>query len=124
MGREEVLARMIRRPLLALAAIAVALVAASPADAHRTPKGVEATAIKKVLRTYVVTHGFYPASVKLRYEVRVSTVNPRMAGALVGGSSDAVSLVLRNRNGRWSVVSNMVCMYGPPAVRADLWESC
>jgi hypothetical protein len=115
---------MIRRPLVALAAITLALVAASPADAHRVPKGAEATAMKKVLRGYVVARGMYAPSTRLRYDLRVSTVNSRLAGALVGGAFDAVSLTLLHKGGRWRVVSTRVCAYGPPAVRADLWESC
>ncbi len=115
---------MIRRPLVALAALTLALVAASPADAHRVPKGAEAAAMKKVLRGYVVARGMYAPSTGLRYDLRVSTVDPRLAGALVGGRFDAVSLALRHRKGRWTVVSTSVCAYGSRAVRADLWESC
>jgi hypothetical protein len=113
------------RSLLPAAALVAALaLAAAPASAHRTPKGAEAAALKRVGHTYVVAHGHYSASQRLIYRVRVSTVDPRMAAVMAGGEYDAISMVLRHANGRWRVVSTDPCGYGPAAVRADLWDFC
>ena len=47
----------------------------------RTPKGAEAAALKRVARSYVVSHGHYTASQRLSTALRVSTVDPRIGGA-------------------------------------------
>lgn len=113
------------RSLLPAAALLTALaLAAAPASAHRTPKGAEAAALERVGHRYVVAHGHYPASQRLIYRVRVSTVDPRVAAVMAGGEHDAISMVLRHTKGRWRVVSTDPCGYGPPAVRADLWDVC